>query len=163
MRNQRNVTVDVILNVLEQDGVDYQLNGEVRAQDIFTAEQKAKAKKILFNAFKAKQVSYKPEFQAKVDDDAELNKYIGGLLNNWLRKAKELNAGVTYEIKNPGSRAGSGDAQITELKKLLKKVKGTEHEAKVQAAINTRIEQIKPEMQITINTDLLPEDLKDLV
>jgi hypothetical protein len=163
MRNQRSATVDVILNVFEQDGVDFELNGETNAIDIISPAQKQRVKAVLFNAFKTKQVAYKPSFQYKVDNDTELNKYIGGLINNWLRKAPELNGGQKYEPKNPGSRAGSGDAQIRELKKLLKKVAGTEHESKVQEAIQARIAEIKPEAQVTIDASLLPEGLQDLV
>ena len=110
MRNQRNACVDTIVNVYNETAkTEFEFNGEINMKDVITPEQKQKVKAILFNAFKTKQISYKPTFQEKVDDDAELNKYIGGLINNWLRKAPELNGGEKYEIQNPGTRAGSGD------------------------------------------------------
>ena len=165
MVNQRTATVNTILSVMAENGVDYELGGEVRAKDIFDQNPsfKKQVHEILFQAFRAKEVIYRPEFQIKVNDDSELKKYISGLTNNWLRKARELNSGEAYVPANPGSRAGSGDAQVRELKKLLKKVKGTAHEDKVQAAITARIAEIKPEATITINTDLIPADLQDLV
>lgn len=162
--NQRTAAVNTILSVIEEKtGEEFTLNGEVRAQDIFTADMKKEAQAMLFQGFRSGSIQYRPEFQAKVDDDAQLKSYVSGLLNNWLRKAKELNCGEAYTPKNPGSRAGSGDKQIRELKKLLKKVKGTEHEAKVQAAISKRLEEIKPEAKIEINAEFIPAELQDLV
>jgi hypothetical protein len=161
MLNQRSATVNVLLSVFNESGNEYVLNGEVNLKDVITPDQKQKTKQILFTMFREGKITYKPEFEAKVQDDSELNKYIGGLINNWLRKAKELNNGEKYEAQNPGSRAGSGDPQVRELKKLLAKVKGTTHEAKVQAAIAERLEEIKPKVEI--NTDLIPESLQGLV
>ena len=162
MRNQRTATVEALVNVYNETAEsEFVFNGEVNLKDVITPQQKDKTKAILFNAFKTKQVSYKPSFQYKVDNDAELNKYIGGLINNWLRKAPELNGGERYVIQNPGSRTGSSDPQIRELKKLLSKFKGTENEAKIQAAIGNRIAELKPEVEI--DTDLIPAELQGLV
>lgn len=164
MKTQRQATVETILSTYSNySGNEYQLNGEVIINDVFTSEMKKQAQDTLFTMFKSGNVLYRPEFQAKVDDDAKLKSYVSGLLNNWLRKAKELNNGQTYQAKNPGIRAGSGDKQVRELKKLLSKVKGTEHESKVQEAINKRIEEIKPEAKIEINTEFIPAELQDLV
>ncbi len=40
--------------------------------------------------------------------------YVSGLLTNWMNKAPELNGGVKYEAKNPGSR--TKDATLQALK-----------------------------------------------
>jgi hypothetical protein len=162
MKNQRQATVETIISVYEEHtGKEYELNGEVIMNDVFTKEMKQEAREYLVDNFQAGNIQYRPEFQCKVDDNSEINKYVNGLINNWLRKAKELNGGEAYEPKNPGSRAGSGDPQIRELKKLLTKVKGTAHETKVQAAIESRLEEIKPKVEI--DTDLIPEDLQGLL
>ena len=164
MKNQRQATVETILNTYyDYTGSDYELNGEVIMSDVFTSDMKKQTQDTLFTMFKSGHVQYRPEFQVKVDDDAKLKSYISGLLNNWLRKAKELNNGEAYVAKNPGIRAGSGDKQVRELKKLLAKVKGTANEAKVQAAIDKRLEEIKPEAKIEINTEFIPAELQDLV
>jgi hypothetical protein len=162
MKNQRQATVESILSAYNtRTGEEFELNGEINMKDVFTADMKNDVKSTLFSMFKQGAIQYRPEFQAKVDDDAQLNSYIGGLINNWLRKAKELNGGQAYVPKNPGARAGAGDKQVKELKKLLAKVKGTEHEAKVQAALAKRIEEIKPKVEI--DASQLPADLQDLV
>jgi hypothetical protein len=161
MFNQRSATVNVLLAVLKESGIEYQLNGDTPIKDVLTPQHKEKARAIICQMFVNKQVSYRPDFQAKVDDPAELRKYVGGLINNWIRKAKEFNGGETYKPKNPGARAGTSDPQVRELKKLLAKVKGTAHEAKVQTAIEARLEEIRP--KVKINVALLPDDLKDLI
>ena len=162
MKNQRQATVETIVNTYyNRSGSDYELNGEVIMNDVFTSEMKKETQSILFQMFRSGHVQYRPEFQVKVDDDAKLASYISGLVNNWLRKAKELNNGQAYTAKNPGIRAGSGDKTVRELKKLLSKVKGTANEAKVQAAIDKRLEEIKPKVEI--DATLIPEGLQDLI
>jgi hypothetical protein len=162
MKNQRQATVETIVNVYyDHTGNDYELNGEVIMNDVFTSEMKKETHSTLFQMFKGGHIQYRPEFQAKVDDDAKLTSYISGLVNNWLRKAKELNNGQAYVAKNPGIRAGSGDNIVRELKKLLVKVKGTPNEAKVQAAIDKRLEEIKPVVEI--DTSLIPAELQGLL
>ena len=54
--------------------------------------------------------------QISISHPVEFKKYVPGLLNNWLRKDKRLNGGETYRIKNPGSREGSGDKKLKNLK-----------------------------------------------
>jgi hypothetical protein len=94
--------------------------------------------------------------------------YVVGMVNNWHRKSKELNGGMVYTPKNPGSRQGSSDPELKELK-LLKKTlveRNARPDAieKVDAAIQSRLEalgQSKPKVQI--NADLIPEELRDLI
>lgn len=95
---------------------------------------------------------------------ADLKDYWNGCVSNHLRKDLRLNGNVEHVIKNPGSRAGSGDAELKEMKKLLIKVKGTEHEEVVQKAIDDRLKVIAEEKMkdLEINEDNLPENLKHL-
>jgi hypothetical protein len=88
--------------------------------------------------------------------------YCKGLLNNWLRKDLRLNGGEPYKAKNPGSRQGSGDAVIRELKKLKMRVgDNAEAIAKVNTAIATRqAELAKP---IEIDEKHIPEGLRHLL
>jgi hypothetical protein len=161
MMNQRQATVKVLLSVLSNAGIEYELNGETPISNVLEPHHKDQARTILCTMFKQGQVQYRPEFQAKVNDDAQLRSYVGGLVNNWIRKAKEFNNGQAYQPKNPGARAGAGDKQVKELKKLLAKVKGTEHESKVQAALAKRLEEIKPKVEI--DESQLPEELRGLI
>lgn len=160
--NQRTATVNTLLAVLSNRDVDFEVNGETPINDVLTPADKESAREILFTMFRAGEVEYKAEFQAKVDDDSELKKYVSGLVNNWVRKAKELNCGEAYKPKNPGSRAGASDPQIKELRKLLQ-VCGESDKPAIQEAINNRLAEIKPESVVTIDVSQLPEHLRSLV
>jgi hypothetical protein len=107
--------------------------------------------------------------RAKYGESAEIltSKYVVGMVTNWFNKSKELNGGVKYETKNPGSRVGAGDAQLKEmriLRKQLAELGNTEGLARVDEAIAQRLAEIGAAKQptIEINPDNLPEFLRDL-
>ena len=95
-------------------------------------------------------------------DDVQLKKYIPGLVNNWVRKDTRLNGGNKYQPKRPGSRAGSGDEVLKNLRLLLSVTTDPEAKDKVQAAIDARIaETAKPKQEV--NIEMIPEHLRHLV
>ena len=165
--NQKEATVNAVINTLEARSIEYVLNGPTPVSEVLTDSDKSTIRATLFEQFRNGDISYKPSFQSKVDDDAELKKYISGLLNNWIRKAKEFNSGNAYVAKNPGSRAHSSDEQLKELKKLFTQVQAAgDQDAMdtVQEAIEQRKAEIKPKATAKpINVDALPEHLKSLV
>lgn len=162
MKNQRTATVDTILSVINDFGGSYELNGVKPVCDVLTDKMKEEIRSRLFTMFRNKEVSYSSDFQPKVDNDTELKKYISGLVNNWIRKAPEFNNGSKYEAKNPGSRQGSQDEQIREMKKLLSTVSDPKQKDMIQAAINERLAEITTKT-VEINVDALPESLRHLV
>jgi len=93
--------------------------------------------------------------------------YVVGMVNNWHRKSKELNGGMVYTPKNPGSRQGQGDAELKELKLLRKALQERnakpEAIAKVDEAIQARLEVLGQAKAPTINLDLIPEHLRSLI
>ena len=95
------------------------------------------------------------------NDEISIRKYTPGLINNWVRKSKQLNGGETYIPKNPGSRTGSGDEKLKNLKLLLAQVTDPGARAAVQAEIDKRTEELKPKVEI--NLELLPEHLRALI
>lgn len=168
MMNQRTATVQAILNTLEARGFEYELNGSTPVSEVLTDADKKSIRETLFTQFRDGEVTVSESFaETKLNDDSELKKYISGLVNNWIRKAKEFNSGNAYVTKNPGSRAHSSDEQIRELKKLYTQVKAsgdTDAIAEVEAAIEQRKSEIKPKSQAKpINVDALPENLRHLV
>jgi hypothetical protein len=108
------------------------------------------------------------EFGAKdkYDTDAKVRAYTKGMVNNWHRKSLQLNP-TKYEAKNPGSRAGSSDPMVREMKKLkaqLEAAGDTDTAQEVQAQIDARIAEVKPSKPTpTINESVLPESLRHLV
>ena len=162
--NQRSACVNTLLAVLNERGVNYEVNGSTPIGDVLNPDDKSKTREILFTMFKQGQIEYKSSFQSKVDDDSELKKYISGLVNNWVRKAKELNCGNAYQPKNPGSRAGSQDQKVKEMRKLLSIT--TDHKARtmIEQAINERVSELKAQRnKVEIDVNNLPESLKHLI
>ena len=95
------------------------------------------------------------------NDSVSLMKYIPGLTNNWVRKDKRMNGGVQYAPKNPGSRTGSGDEQLKNLKVLLSLVVDPEAKLAVQQEIDKRVAELKP--TVTVDLSKIPEHLRHLV
>ena len=161
--NQRKATVSTILAVLENRGVNYELNGEIAVDEVLTDKDREEVKNTLFAMFRAGQVEMAEDSKEKYADDSKMKGYISGLVNNWIRKAKEFNGGNAYVPKNPGSRQGSGDEQVREMKKLLSQTTDPSKKQLIQAAIDARIAEIKPSQVVTIDASKLPEHLRDLV
>ncbi len=152
---QSQATINAVFAVLDQAGVKYERGQDVRP--LMTKELRAQVNVILFEGFRAGQIEMK---EAK--SDTELKSYVSGLQSNWLNKSKELNGGVKHEIKNPGSRTGSTDAQVKALRALLGEAKTDEEKAEVQEYLDARLEQLgmnKPK-QVKVNFDDLPAELK---
>ena len=162
--NQKTATINAILSVLKDRGVEYEMNGEVKMSDVLTADDKVKVRALIFTAFQAGEVEFKESFIDKVADDAKLKSYVSGLLNNWVRKNKEFNCGVVYKAKNPGSRAGSQDPEIKEMRKLLKVTADESAKATIQAAIDAKLAEIKATTNdIKIDVNSIPEALRHLL
>lgn len=94
-----------------------------------------------------------------------MNTYCSGLISNHLRKDTRINGGEKYQAANPGSRAGQGDPQIKEARKLLKTfAEGSAEATQCQAFIDSKVAAAKAERAtVAIDVDALPEELKGLV
>ena len=105
--------------------------------------------------------SYFESSQVAYSGTAPLSKYVPGLVNNWLRKDTRLNGGGKYSAKNPGIRAGSGDAALKAMKALLSAQTDASARAQIQAAIDQRIAELKPKKVVDLAA--LPPELRHLV
>lgn len=112
------------------------------------------------------ETDFSPEAKAKYDTDAKVRAYTKGMVNNWHRKSLSLNP-TKYEAKNPGSRAGSSDPMVREMKKLKAQLEAAgdfDTAQEVETQIQARIQEVKPtKAQPTINESVLPESLRHLV
>lgn len=131
--------------------------GAVPSTTTWTDEQKRQVHAIVFSLFKAGEVNK----TSGGSDDASLMKYIPGLVNNWVRKDKRLNGGTTYVPKNPGSRSGSGDEILKNLKLLYAAVTDPDAKVAVQQEIDKRMLELKPKIELDISK--LPEHLLKFV
>ena len=162
MMNQRTATVSTILSVFKTDGIDFKLNGDINALDIVTDIQRTKIVNRIVEGFLSNEIEMSAEGKSKYfNDPKELRKYVVGLVNNWFRKATELNGGKPYTPKNPGSRQGQGDAQLKALRELLKQTDDEEAKAEIEVAIEQRRIELKPKSEIDVSA--LPAHLRHLV
>lgn len=93
--------------------------------------------------------------------EADLIKYIPGLVNNHVRKDTRMNGGTKYEPKRPGSRSGSSDESVRAMRTLLSVTSDPTAKEQIQAAIDARLLELKPKTEIKV--DALPEALRHLV
>lgn len=122
-----------------------------------TKEERAQVNAILFESFRAGKIELDREYT-----DSDLKGYVSGLQSNWLRKDKRLNGNVAYVAKNPGSRAGSGDASLKAMRALLSTVSTEEEKKEVQSYIDARVTEINAGKVKTAKIDFsqLPADLQ---
>lgn len=155
--NQKEGVFSVVCQVVGQDSFD----GAVE----LTKDQRSEVIELVTQGLLKGEIEMKDEARAKHDTEAKMRTYTNGLVSNWLRKDLRLNGGEKYEIKNKGSRAGSGDKVIKELKKLRSTLTDEAQIAAVNAEIDKRMAVIKAEKakSIEIDTSLIPEDLLDMI
>lgn len=135
-----------------------------------TKDQVKQIVDLVTNSILEGETDFSAQARSKHDSPAKVRSYVVGMVNNWHRKSKELNGGTTYVPQNPGSRQGSSDPQLKELKLLRKALAernaSPESLEKVDEAIQTRLAEIQPAptlKKIEINLDLIPESLRELV
>ena len=170
MVNQRQAVFMCTMAALAAAGVTF-VPGETIIHDVLTKEIRNSVVDRVCNMFQTGEVTLKdtPENASKLGDAKELRRYVVGLVTNWHNKDKNLNAGIKYETKNPGARAGSQDEQIQEMKLLQQKLEAagnTEGAAKVAQAITSRLEELKAAKVSSklreVDASKLPAELRDL-
>jgi hypothetical protein len=167
--NQREATFQAITTVLENSGVSFNPGDDVKS--VITSDHKKKVREILVAGLKDGSISSTAEFTSKMTTDADYSKYCSGLISNWIKKDSRLNGNVKYQVSSSSgessSRAGNGDSQVKELRKLLKATVGTDSEQEVQEALNARLEELRVEkaskVKSSINAEAIPENLRHLV
>ena len=159
MVNQRQGVYDAVVAYCEEHNIHFEDGMKVE----FSKEQRATVVEMVAKAMIAGEIELSDAAQKKHNTDQKIKTYCNGLVSNWLRKDKRLNGNTTYQIKNPGSRAGQGDEQLKNLKLLLKTVDDEDQKKIVQAEIDKRVEELKKEKlgNVEINYDAIPDSLKE--
>lgn len=130
-----------------------------------TKDERAQVVTIVCAAFDAHEVALSDAARAKFDTPEKLRSYTSGMVNNWLRKDTRMNGGTKYVTKNPGSRAGSADALIKNLKLLKSTISDPDKLTQIEAAIEARQAEIKVEKAKDVEIDfsaISPELLEKL-
>jgi hypothetical protein len=156
MKNQKTAAFEAIVSVITGAGIEF-IESVTIAKDVMSKEMRGKVNEILFTGFRAGEIELGREY-----DDKELKSYVSGLQTNWLNKDDRLTGGVKHVAKNPGSRAGSGDAQLKALRGLLTKASDADEKAEIQGYIDARLEAIgaNKKKTVEVNYDDLPEELR---
>ena len=131
------------------------VHGKPEGKVKLTDEQRAQVALIVVQGILSGEVEYTKEVT-----DKTVKEYVPGLVSNWLRKDTRLNGGGKYTPKNPGSRAGQGDAQVKELRKLLAQQTDQSARAEIQEYIEKRLAEIKPAKKVSIDMTALPAELQ---
>ena len=141
--------------------------GEFEGAVSLTKDQRGEVVALVTQSILDGETEFSDSARAKYDTADKVKSYVVGMVNNWLRKDTRLNGGSKYEPKNPGSRAGSSDPVIKELRKLLSTLTDEDQRDAVQAEIDARLATIQAEKAKTkvqeINLENIPEHLRALV
>ena len=154
--NQKSAVFAAISMVLSNAGIEF-TEGE-NVSEHMTKEVRAQVNAILFQGFRAGDIELDREYS-----DTDLKAYVSGLQSNWIRKDKRLNGNTTYVAKNPGSRAGSGDSQLKNMKLLLATLTpGTDDYIEVETAVTARTIEVQASKakSITVDFSALPAHLR---
>ena len=156
--SQKEAVYSAITSVLAENNITVGDGENVGA--LMTRELRSQVNAILFQSFREGSVELEGTYS-----DSDLKGYVSGLQSNWLRKDKRLNGGAQYSAKNPGSRIGSGDSQLKAMRALLTTLTTESDRQEVQAAINTRVNQIQAAKvkTVAIDAESLPAALRSLV
>ena len=128
-----------------------------------TKEERAQIINIVTQGIMSGDVDFSEAAHAKYSTEPEVKKYTSGLVSNWLRKDKRLNGGVQYVPANPGSRTGSQDPEIKNLKLLIKSGRLNEEQTeKVQARIDEKVAELRAsKVEQAIDLDAIPAELRE--
>lgn len=145
--NQKTAVFQAIIMVLENAGIEFQEGSNVAEH--MTKDRRAEVTAILVQGFRAGDIELDKEYS-----DSDLKAYVSGLQSNWIRKDKRLNGNTVYVAKNPGSRAGSGDSQLKNMKLLLATLTpNTPDYTEVETAIAERTAEVAKAKAKTITVD----------
>ena len=148
---QRDAVYQAVINVMGEHEGAYEPTKDERESIIM----------IVTEGFVQGNVDFSDSAKAKYDSPAKIKGYVGGLVSNWLRKDPQLNGGVKYVAKNPGSRAGQSDAQLKALRQLAKTLTDPTKVEFINTKIEERVAEIRAEKAKSTDIDLssLPQDL----
>ncbi len=102
-------------------------------------------------------VTFSDEARAKHTTEAQVKGYVRGMVDNHFRKDKRLNGNTKYATKSPGSRVGSQDEVVKNLRALKSQTTDEDALLEIQAAKPKSIKKV------TIDADKIPESLRHLI
>ena len=158
-QTQKEAVYNAVISVLSENNISVSEGTDVGT--IMNKELRSQVNSILVEGFTNGSIELSKQFSS----DAKLRGYVSGLQSNWIKKDSRLNGGTKYTAKNPGSRIGSGDAQLKAMRTLLSTLTSESDRMEVQSHIDARVAEINAAKvkKVVIDTNSLPESLRNLV
>jgi hypothetical protein len=152
--SQKQSVVNAVTTTL---GTRYVSTSAVKS--ILTKEELAAVRSLVLADIQAGNVAIGKNY-----DINQLRRYVNGMVDNHLRKAKELNGGTTYHTTGTRKAKTPKDPQLNALKKLAKTLKSDNPEfTKVQAAISARESELNISQPTCTKAPVLDEELQAIV
>ena len=158
-KTQKEAVYVATRSVLSDNGIVFEDKQDIK--DVMTTDMRKSIISIVVEGLKSGEVALKEGY-----DMSKVEGYTNGMVSNWFRKDKRFNGGTKHVVLNPGSRAGSTNPQIKEMRKLLKTVEpGSAAARQVETVLAAAIIEHKAasQKQVKIDVDALPAELRDLV
>jgi len=154
MKTQSEATINAIINLCNERGYEH-TPFETDYKTILKPDDMKDVVELITAGMTTGQIQMSESAHAKFDDDPKaLRRYVVGLVNDRLRKAKAINGNIKYEYKQPGKLSGSKDPQLKALMQLKQLHPDNED---IEQAITARQEALKPKVEIDVS--VLPADL----
>ena len=144
---QREAVYQATHGVLNEQGIAFEDHSDINS--VMTPELRKQIIAVVTEGIEAGNVDFSEAAHAKYPDTPAKRKYVSGLVSNWFRKDKRFNGNTTYTPANPGSRTGSSDPEIKNLKLLLKSGRLNDDQA---AKVQSRIDEKTAELRAAKNT-----------
>ena len=164
--NQRQGVYVTTMNVLADSGKSFDDGQAGGVKAVITDSEQKTVIGLVTQGLLSGEIEMSTEARAKYSEEKTMKSYASGLVNNWFRKDPRLNGDTKYVAKNPGSRQGSGDAQLKALKAFRATLTTTEDQAAVDQAIEARKAELSVAKTPAITEEqiaLLPESLRALL
>lgn len=160
MKKQSDAVYEATHAVFQENGVAFEDKSRPVAEFI-TKEQRAQIVNMVTEGILSGDVTFSDSARAKHNTADKVRTYVSGMVNNWHRKDERFNGGIKYQPKNPGSRAGSSDPEIKNLKLLLKSGRLDDKQAAIaQARIDEKTAELRAEKaKVDVDFDAIPTDL----
>lgn len=157
MKKQSDAVRDICQQYCQEK--EYEFGNGVDLKETFTNEDLYNVTTIIANGFDAGEIDMSAKARAKYDTIDKLKVYSRGLLNDRLRKHKELNGGDPYKAKKPGSMKGKRDPELKALQALL--AQQPDHAEEIEKHIARRQAELDAEKakKVEIDISALPADL----
>lgn len=166
--SQKEAVVEAVEAILGDSFV----SGSTIVKETITADQLSQLREHILTGILGGSIA----FSGDRSDAKAVGRYVNGMIDNHFRKAKELNGGMKYAVKNTSGSRGSRDPQLTALRKLAKSyTMGSPEFVRIQSAISAREAQLLQERNAAkaqhkrtetlskIDMAVLPAELSSLI